>query len=163
MRFQQFSGKNSKELTTTTMPFTDILRAKVSTFPVAVVNFYFSFEGLSSLWPLCSFFHWLLSLLRRSIRHSCDEALVSRLAGRKWSTLILLKDTNVFSVQFNGYLLIWRLSSTCAYYKANTQTQNPKTILIHKNTKQTKQKQYGSQKQYKRNTMTQALNPEKHR
>jgi hypothetical protein len=37
MRFQQFSGKNSKELTTA--PFMGILRTKVSTFPVAVVNF----------------------------------------------------------------------------------------------------------------------------
>ena len=56
-----------------------------------------------------------------------------------------------------------RLSSTCAYYKANTQTQNTKTILMSKNTKQTKQKQYGSKEQYKRSTTAQALNPEKHR
>jgi hypothetical protein len=61
-----------------------------------------------------------------------------------------------FSVQFNGYLLMCRLSSTCAYYKANTDTKP-------KNTKQTKQEQYGSKKQYKRSTMAQALNPEKHR
>jgi len=121
MRFQQLPGKKSKELTTT--PFTYVPRAKISTFPVAVVNFYFSFKGLLSLWSLCSFFHWLISLLRCSIWRSWGVALVNCLAGRKWFTLIFLKDTNVFLVQFNGYLLMCRLSSTCAYYKANTQTQ----------------------------------------
>jgi hypothetical protein len=77
-------------------------------------------------------------------------------------------NTQFGSVKFNGCLLKCRLNNTRAYYKASTKTQ-----ILHKNctntqkqnTKQTKQKQYGSNKKKAIQTKQWSKNPQllKHR
>jgi hypothetical protein len=51
-------------------------------------------------------------------------------------------DKNNNSIQFNGYLLMYKLNSTSAYYKASTETQikHKRTNTQKQDTKRTKQK-----------------------
>jgi hypothetical protein len=66
------------------------------------------------------------------------------------------------SVQFIGYLLMCRLNSTSACYKASTKTQ---TLQIHKNktlNRRNKNSMAG-ERQYKQSTGEKTLNPEEYR